>query len=151
MHVLERLTCSGEQLPGAAIVDQRPQLGGCRLRIDRHCHISGAQSSEIGHNEFDAVGPTDRDSMPRDQSMCRQSGSDRVDSCLELGPGHGAAYRPWLNQPDVARVRLCLAGHKISKVAVGGAYVDRLDRCVEVVHPAESGTRNGTPDTMVMR
>jgi hypothetical protein len=54
-----------------------------------------------------------------------------------------------LNQPDVARLRLCLPGHKISKV-VGGAYVDRLDCYVEVVHPAESGTRNDTPDTMVM-
>ena len=74
--------------------------------------------------------------MPRDQSVRRQSGSDRVDSSLELSPGHGAAYRPWLNQPDIPRLRVCLTGHKISKVGVDGAYVDRLDRYVEVVHPA---------------
>jgi hypothetical protein len=80
----------------------------------------------------------------------RQSGSDCIDSSLELSPGHGAAYQPGLNQPDDLRLRLCLTGHKISKIGVDRARIDRLDRCVEVVHPPESGTRNGGPDTMVM-
>jgi hypothetical protein len=88
--------------------------------------------------------------MPCYQAVRRQAGRDRVDSSLELGPCHGAAYRPWLNQPDVPRLHLFLTSHKISKVGVDGARVERLDRCVEVVHPAESGMRNGGPDTMVM-
>jgi hypothetical protein len=81
----------------------------------------------------------------------RQSGSDRVDSFLQRSPGHGATYRSWLNQCDIRRLRRCLTGHKISKVGADGTCVDRLEGCVEVVHPAESGTRNGGPDTMVMR
>ena len=135
MHVLERLACSGEQRPGT-IVDHRAQLGGCRLRIDRHCYISGAQNSEIGHDEFDAVGSTDRDSMPRYQSVRRQSGSDRVDSSSSSAQVMVRRTGLGLNQPEIPRLRLCLTGHKISKVGVDGARVDRLDRGVEVVHPA---------------
>jgi hypothetical protein len=151
MHVLERLACSGEQHPGAAIVDHCAQFGGRRVRIDRHCYISGAQNCEICHDELDAVRPTDRDSMARYQSVRCQSGSDRVDTSLELSPCHGAACRPWLNQPDVPRLRLRLTSHKISKVGVDGARVYRLEGCLEVVHPAESGTRDGRLDIMVMR
>ena len=151
MDALEGLGHSGEQHSGAAVVDHRARLCGCRLRIDRHGDVSGAQSSEIGHDEFDAVGSTDRDSMPRYQSVRRQSGSDCIDSSIELSPGHGAAYRPWLNKRHGLGLRLCLTGDKISKVGVDGTRVNRLDRCVEVVHPPESGTRNCRPDIMVMR
>jgi len=80
----------------------------------------------------------------------RHTGSDRVDPPVELSPGHGAAYWPWLNKRLALGLRLSLTGYKISKVGIDRPGVDRPDRRVQVVHPPESGTRKRGPDIMVM-
>ena len=109
--------------------------------VDRHGDVAGAQGSEIGHDELDAVGSTDRDAMPRHQSVRRHTGSDRIDLSVELSPGPGAAYRPRLNKRHALGLRLSLACDKISKVGVDRPSVDQPDLRVQVVHPPESGTR----------
>lgn len=88
--------------------------------------------------------------MPRYQSMRPHTRSDRIDLSVELSPGHGAAYRPWLNQRHALRLRLSLVRNKISKVGLDGPSVDQPDLRVQVVHPPESGTRNRGLDIMVM-
>ena len=79
--------------------------------------------------------------MPGYQSVRRHTGGDRIDLSVELGPGHGATYRPWLNKRHALGLRLSLTSNKISNVGVDGPSVDQPDLGVQVVHPPESGTR----------
>ena len=88
--------------------------------------------------------------MPREQSVRGQSGSDRVHSAIQLGPSHGATYRPWVNQCHGLWPGLRLPSHKIGEVDLQPSGVDGFDRPVLVVHPAESGTNVAQPDIMVM-
>ena len=150
MNALDGLGFGSEQHPGATVIDHCLQFGGCGLRSDRHGDVAGAQGSEIGHDELDAVGSTDRDAMPRYQSVRRHTGSDSIDPSIEISPGRRTAYRRWLNQRHGVGLRFGLAGNKISKVSVDRLSVDQPNLHVRVVHPPESGTRNRGPDIMVM-
>ena len=150
MNAFDGLRLSSKQHPSAAVVDHCLQFGGGGLRIDRHGDMAGTQSSEIGHDELDAVGSTDRDAMPGYQPVRRHTGSDRIDLSVELSPGRGATYRPWLHKCHALGLCLGLTSNKISKVGVDGPSVDQPDLGVQVVHPPESGTRNRGRDIMVM-
>jgi hypothetical protein len=141
---------SREQHPGARVADHGAKLGGSGLRIDRHGNVAGTQSGEIGHHELDAVGSTDRDSMPRNQSVRRQPGSHSGNPSVELSPGQGAAYRPRLNKRYSLGLRFGLSGHKISKVGRNGPGVGKPERSILLVHPPESGTKPLRQDIMVM-
>ena len=150
MNPLDGLRLGGEQYPGTTVVDHCVQFGGGGLRIDRDGDVAGAEGGEIGHDELDAVRSTDRDSMPRYQSVRCHTGCDRIDLSVEFSPGHGAAYQSWLNKRHAIGLRPSLAGNKISKVGVDRVSIDQPDLRVQVVHPPESGTRNSGLDIMVM-
>ena len=128
MHTRQRVGRGRKEYSCTTVVDHRAQLGERRPGVDRHCHVTSTQCGEIGDDELDAVRADDGDPMPRHESARGQTRSDLVDSAVELGPGHGAAYRPRLNQRDPIGLSHRLPRDKIGKVGLQLSNIDQLER-----------------------
>ena len=60
------------------------------------------------------------------QSVRRHTGGDGIDLSVELGPGRGAAYRPWLNKRHALGLRLSLTVTRSARlVSMGPASTSR--------------------------
>ena len=88
--------------------------------------------------------------MTRDESMSGQSGGDRIDPAVQLGPGHRATYRSRLDHGDALRPGRRMSPDKISEVGLQLFGVGQGDPTDQLVHAPESGTTDGEGGHMVM-